>query len=273
MRFANIFVLVQIALILVKAEEFSIKDFRSIDRKALDTTNVIEVSEINEDSDLSLFEDIETVIRCTSTGTIVVNKQKLNSAERTGGNMFAFLPENKQDKHTWIEFRQSGTETVLGPRVPLSACLSNRFGDGGSLAGTFSTTFGKTLTLDFPLGYEFGSRFSAFIDWSPEVKSSLTISATYSCDVPKGKRGQMFLQPYFVEVGNPETRTIIIKKGRSIKNPFKKKPQHLSIGDWEHYGKSIRLNSPFLKPIFTCVTEDELLMCNGNVLGPIFNNY
>ncbi|ABN65798.2 predicted protein [Scheffersomyces stipitis CBS 6054] len=244
-----------------------LKDFKMVPRKALDSNKIIRIPSLDEDTDLSYFDNIDNVIVIEDTGTLVVNKHKLNTAERTGGNMFAFFPDFKPDKTTWYEFKPGKSDTVLGPRLPLSGCLNSNFGDGGSLGGSISTTFGKTATLDFPWVWDLAGMVSVNLDWSPEVVSSVSYSGSYSCNIGKGETGQVFIQPFFIEVGNPQSRTIKINRGRTFTSPFSKKPTHLEIGEWGHLGKKIRLNSPFAMPIFTCTTDPRYLACGANILG------
>ncbi|CUM67253.1 uncharacterized protein PRCAT00004946001 [Priceomyces carsonii] len=217
------------------------------------------------------FKNKDNVIVCEDTDTVIINKLKLNTAKRTTGNEFSFARDSTEDdKNTWVEVKKSGSHKNEGSLLPLTGCLNNEQGDGGMLSGSFAKTFGKTGTLDLPLAFDIGSMLSGLLDYEFDISSSLTITAQYSCTISANKTGQIFVQPYYMEVDNPEIRYITITEGRTWTNPLSIQAKALSLSNWESVGSKVRINSFSSKPLFSCVTDPDLLDCDGEILGDNF---
>lgn len=246
------------------AELGDIKNLHMIPKRALDQTNLLKVA-ANTLYSTGNFESKDNIIACEDTGTVIFHSSKLDTASRTGGNLFGTHTKSKATKDTWYEVR-SGTATELkGPRLPLTGCLHMHQGDGGLLTGSFSKNLGKTSSFDLQYAFTMGMLKNS-LDYNLGIATSVTVSGDYSCDVPANTTGQMFIQPFLLQIENCELRELTVGKRPSVSKPGTKKVLGVKFGDWNSHA-SIRVPASGTKPIFSCVTDPQMLMCGSNVLG------
>ncbi|RLV94501.1 hypothetical protein JA1_001711 [Spathaspora sp. JA1] len=239
----------------------------------LDDLNVIEVDsfvQLNIDD----FDNIDIVfkIKGEDSNTTIVNKRRLNMLERFGGNEFKMY--NKYDKvvdeddqnnaNEWIEIKSYEEPVItMGSRVPLTNCLNQKNGDGGSLEFGLATAYILVETVDSDrvinlilYYHDFKEKF--------EFQWAVGVSVGYGCNVPKGKVGQMLITPYLAQFSDIQTRTIkVISTGSWLST---KKKKQFQIGEWrvENPVKLFDISKP---PIIQCVTDERLLDCLGETKG------
>lgn len=243
-----------------------VKNVKMTAKPALDRTSLVKVDSYEDALLLKNFKSRDNIIFCEETGTLIMHSSKLDTSARTGGTIFSGTSNTKENKVNWYEFKGGDHTTVPGPRLPLTGCLNNQHGDGGSISGSFSKNFGKTSSLDLSYGIDFGGNFQGSLDYALSVGTSISVSASYSCTIPGKTTGQMFISPFFVEIDNGQYRVLKVKKRRSWKKPLVKKPKDVEVGGWKAANK-VRVSSLGTKPIFSCVTDPRYLACDANIIG------
>lgn len=219
----------------------------------LDETTIVTV-ESSEDLDLGLFEDVNTVIAVKNSRSIIINKVKLNSAKRIGGEDIVTFTEQEELERaqTWIEVTAELARLAEGERTAVTGCSSNEYGDGGSLSGSVSRTFGTTATLDMTMTFPVLEQVVPVqpnMGMNLESASLVSFSFNYNCDVPKGKIGQIFLQPFEVEYLGAKTREWTIKQ------------KTMDRGEWKDIEETVRVPCILEKPRVMCITEKDQLEC------------
>lgn len=232
------------------------KQFKAVvePMKTLDKLTFKEVDSLDKLDLLTL--DPSIVYECKDTNSIVMHQGKLNTAARVAG-AFALQQE---DPDRWVEFEKTSLKSILGPRQPLTSCLDSTHGDGGTLAGTFGKAFGKTAMLDLPYGFDTGARLTPTLDYSVSVGTSFSVISGYQCTIPANSTGQVFIQPYYSEIKNAKYRYLSIKE-----NPrrFKRSSKSVEYDEWNTV-ELLKFPSLFRKPLITCVTDKDYLICDDS---------
>lgn len=243
-----------------------IEDLKLEPISSLDRVQIIHVENIKSIT-MNMFAKHDNVIMVKETNSSIMHQSTLDTASRISGTPFRTqLNDSKLQKNTWYEFKTIGSTQYLGPKRPLTGCLSNSKGDGGSLSSSFSKTFGKSSFFDLSYGYALLTSFSVAVGYSFTIESYYTVSGSYSCTVPANTTGQVFIQPYYLEYQDPQIRKVNIIEGRVWPNPFTLSPHSAVYDEWESIDSLVVL-SPESRPIFTCVTEESLLACDEEILG------
>lgn len=254
---------------------------RVLASKALDRTALKYVSNAETllQEEMQYFSDVGNVIMCRDSDTVIVHISKLNSAARYAGKTFetwpnpsiSVLEKSRQSQSrinvadSWVELHRDHMETVRGDMAPITGCLNCERGDGGALTGKYTTTIGRTSSLDLLHGF---SVFLIFgLAYSFEFVTTLTISATFSCTVPNGTVGQVFLQPFLVRFIQPQARLIGVARPRFWQ---RLNQDAFSYGEWRDIDEPIEFISIGAKPIVLCVTEPSKLDCNGLIMSGEF---
>ncbi|EGW32374.1 uncharacterized protein SPAPADRAFT_66995 [Spathaspora passalidarum NRRL Y-27907] len=229
--------------------------------------NVIEVDSF-ANLNIADFKNIDNVfkIKGDPLGTTIVNKRRMNMLERFGGNEFKMNDlrdhiENEDDE--WIEIKSFEEPIVsVGPRLPLTNCLNQRYGDGGSLEFGLGTAFLLVETVDSDRVVNLIVYYHKFKE-KFELQWAVAVTLGYGCNVPKGKVGQMFITPYMAQFSDVQTRTIKIVTTRGW---FRKKKRKFKIGKWK-VENPVSLFDIRKSPIIQCVTDESLLDCHGKLKG------
>ncbi|KAG7661985.1 uncharacterized protein J8A68_004485 [[Candida] subhashii] len=225
--------------------------------------NIINVRSISNIS-LSDFDNIDNIFIIEDTNTTILNTIKLNRPELDG----EFRIGNPYPSQ-WIEVQFLDTPKPSQRfRVPLTSCLNQLYGAGGSLEFAQSATYYITTGVDYGSALDliwYYHRLSNTVEFTTEV----TWRISYSCNVPPGKIGQIFISPYLTEFSNVQTRKVsIVNKSRKRSKKGKKKHKHrkkrvLHFGEWE-LENSVRLFDISRSPIVECITKEEYLDCHGD---------
>lgn len=246
------------------SELMDINRLHMVPKRALDQTSVLRVS-ADALYSAANFESRDNIIACEDTGTTIFHSSKLDTASRTGGNLFGTRTKSKDTKDVWYETRSGSPTELLGPRLPLTGCLDMHQGDGGLLKGSFSKNLGKTSSFDLRYAFMLGM-FKNTLDYNLGIATSVTVSGDYSCLVAANTTGQVFIQPFFLQLDNCQLRELVVGKRPSFSSPGSKKVFGVDFGDWSSHA-SVRVPASGTKPIFSCVTDPEMLMCGANVMG------
>ena len=227
-----------------------------IDAATLLDDTLVETIESSSDLLSEMLGDVNNLIIVTTSKSVIINKLKLNSARRVGGDDIVTLTqeEEKEVAKVWIEVKATQSRLIEGKIIPVTGCLSNEFGDGGVLSGGVTKTFGKTATLDLPMAFEligYILPLQPVLDYKLEAASMVSVSFNYNCAVPRGKVGQIFLQPFEVEFLEVQLRELRLE-GRS---------KRIVRGEWEDVEEDVRIPSIREKPRIMCITEKEKLEC------------
>lgn len=223
--------------------------------KALDTLTYIETPTLNKNSH-KLLDNTNYAYLVKDTGTFLIHGSKLNTLVRTGGDHF----KDTEGRDSWIQLQQGGgsllkeqvTEPVFGPRHALTGCVNNRFGDGGGLSNEFDRAIGGTSQFD--LGFGFSMMLSNTLGVSGSIGSTSSIGGAYGCKFKKGESMQVFIQPAYEVVVDPEFRELKLKK-----NYFRK--AEVEFGKWEKEEKVI-FPSHIRKPTIICESSPENMRCD-----------
>lgn len=228
-------------------------------KRLLDRTNFIKKATL---ADIRVDELVneDNIFLIEKSKSWIVHRKKLNTAARMSGSQDLFLADGHElTSDKWIEVQSNQSLEVLGPRIPVTGCLNNEFGDGGTLEGLFSKTFGKTATFDLPYAFSFNDRFKGNLDSALGVGPSITIQSSYVCTISANQTGQVFLQPYFTEVDDATFRFLTIKQ-RDVVRPHFRDTRYILTGEWKTV-PSFTILSLNSKPIITCVTDNDMIQC------------
>lgn len=202
--------------------------------------------------------DRKKIFLCYDTNTTLLHHSMLDTASNSGES---FVPSDhnfqlqklgiEPQENTWIEALQDGFYVNVEPMVPLSGCLDNKYGSGGSLGGEYSVTMGATANLDLPFLWEWGFQPSMVGGVTNKIGSIYTISRQFLCMVPANATGQVFYRPFRIELGNPTIRQWSVFKGIRSK---------IATGKWIKL-KSASFYTAVTPPQFLCVTDPDELRC------------
>lgn len=249
------FFLLVVAASSLKVSRLSVKPKQSLDQPA-----VVRVPEA------SLYDPanfaVNSIIVCDDCNRVIMHSSKLDTASRVGGTLFSSAENTKQSKTRWYEFDGGARATVMGPRIPLTGCLDMTHGDGGLLSGLFSKSVGGTASLDLAYGIDLGLVGSGGITTGFSIGTALSIEAAYSCTIDAGETGQMFLQPFLTEIDGGSYREIVVEKRRLRSTAVR--PQA-----WAGL-PAVRVALALARPVVTCATDPQVLMCGSNVLTDPF---
>lgn len=227
--------------------------------QALDTANVIR-STASESLDTENFLNFNNYIVIPETKSVIVHSSKLDTASRVGASVFESVSNTKENRNKWYEIKQGNIRRELGPKVPLSSCLSNEFGDGGSLVGGISTTWGAVALFDVNWGLSLPFLISGELSSGLSATNFVSATGTYQCQIPQNKTGQILMQRYTQIITNGQFRELKVVEGRSWKSGFRLLPLEVEEGEWTTMPTAM-IHLVDSAPIFTCVTDPEELMC------------
>lgn len=201
------------------------------------------------------FYNKDAVFWCEKGNSVIMHSKKLNTIQRSGLSLF---DENEDNDNTWYEFEKSLTHLALGSRIPATGCLNSEHGDGGTLQGTITRTFGTSVTLDLKYGFTVANYFSPQLENTLNLATGFTISATFSCTIPSKGVGQMFVQAYFDRLEEGRYRLWkptgeLRKFGHGYKNTLAK-------SDWTTV-RGLLIPSNKQRPVISCVTDPDQLEC------------
>lgn len=227
--------------------------------QALDTANVIR-STASESRDTENFLNFNNYVVIPETKSVIVHSSKLDTASRVGASVFESVSNTNENRNKWYEIKQGNILHELGPKVPLSNCLSNQFGDGGSLVGSISTTWGAVALFDINWGLSLPFLISGELSSGLSATNFVSATGTYQCQIPQNKTGQILMQRYTQIITNGQYRELKVVEGRSWKSGFRLLPLEVEEGEWTTMPTAM-INLVDFAPIFTCVTDPEELMC------------
>ncbi|CAH2355503.1 hypothetical protein CLIB1423_27S01068 [[Candida] railenensis] len=228
-----------------------------------------------DDVPLSVFKDKDVAISLEYEESTILHHSSLNTASRSIPNgSFNFEFHNNNDKevrdsaedHYWYEFKTKNIRRFTDKMRPITGCLNQQHGDGGSLVGTFTKEFGKTSSFDLAFGYTFNDTIKVGLDYIYSVSSSIVLETSYSCAVPANSTGQVFIQPKLLRYEEPKYRQITVHWNSPWYNPIVKEPVGLVIDDWTTTDtfEIVNFNS---KPVYKCVIDPQLLECSSDIYG------
>lgn len=109
--------------------------------------------------------------------------------------------------HQWVEFAYNDTETVEYPGyIPASSCQSHEYGDGGSIGFSYSYGQDDKLGSNWGINWVIGDLTLSAAAGSA-LGTTTSISGTVSCNIGKGKVGQVLIRPSFVR-SQPRSRRV-----------------------------------------------------------------
>lgn len=229
--------------------------------QALDISNIIQ-STAAESLDTNNFLNFNNYIVVPETKSVIVHSSKLDTASRAGASVFKSVSNTNENRNKWYELKQGNILRELGPKMPLSNCLNNEFGDGGKLVGGISTTWGAVALFDINWGLSLPFLISAELNSGFSATSFVSATGTYLCLIPQNKMGQILMQRYTQTITNGQFRELKVVEGRSWKSGFRLLPMEVEEGDWTTMPTAM-IHVADSAPIFTCVTDPEELMCPG----------
>lgn len=260
-----IFLVIQFASgeqLLVKDVKFSHIDF--LDKNDVIVTEMEDPREIDE----NIYDNINNIIIFQNSSSVVLHSSKLNSASKGFGiPLEIFLGNNEIDslEQTWYQFAKADYETQFTEFIPLTGCLNNEYGDGGTLGGTFSTSVGKVGTIDLAAGFS-TTYIKETFDYSWAVGSTSQITGSYTCNIGANSTGQMFIRFSYLLLKDCKMRKISIKKTRAL-NSYMILSNKLRFSEWETPSEEIKLLDYNSSPSFLCVTDDDYLECDQETMG------
>lgn len=229
--------------------------------KALDTSTIIE-SSASKAFDIKNFLDLNNYIVVPETKSVIVHSSKLDTTARAGATIFNSVSNTAENRNKWYELKQGKMRSELGPKIPISNCLSNEFGDGGKLVGTISTSWGHTALLDVGWGLYFPFLTLGALNLAALATNVVTISGFYECLIPQNTTGQILMQRYTQIITEGQCRELEVVEGRSWTTGFRKRPLDVQKGKWTTADEA-RINMVDHAPVYTCVTDPSQLMCPG----------
>ncbi|KAI5961387.1 uncharacterized protein KGF55_004010 [Candida pseudojiufengensis] len=234
------------------------------------------ITRINSLHELSIsnFTNINKIFKLPNN-KIIIHSTKLSSATTP-------LFKNK-----WLLLKSS-TPTTKPINFPITQCLNNQYGDGGSIdiQSTIITQFINTVDLSLGLNVIF---YYESIIQSWELTQSITWRNLYTCNVPDGLIGQIWIRSevinfdiielYSLEFGTLSrlsNKIFGIRFGGDgrIKLKFLKSFQKIKMFKQHHHfhdrinhikdkvnevNKNLGQNQK--RPIISCITNFKLLDC------------
>lgn len=130
--------------------------------------------------------------------------------------------------------------TVLEDYVPITSCHDSTSGSGGDISFSISVGISFSESLKGKLAETYLNIFS--ISASVGVSQGFTVSSSYTCNIPKGARGQIWALA-FAEQAQVQHRAIYMdKKGNEVQR-----------GDWSPaYMAKVPAD---VAPMFSCRTD------------------
>ncbi|KAK6465485.1 hypothetical protein DFJ63DRAFT_22563 [Scheffersomyces coipomensis] len=145
--------------------------------------------------------------------------------------------------------------------IPVTSCLSNEFGSGGSVSRQYSFNLQASNTAGF--GFTVSVFFTSFglgLDMGIGTTTTVNFSSSYSCDIAAGEIGQLFVQPFMVEY--PQSHRRVMRINKRLRKIFR--------------GRDIEMIERFrmialVKPNHYCISEkdESKLSCGSTVGGTI----
>lgn len=185
--------------------------------------------------------------------SIFVHRTALNGAALVGGldTYFAYAgsanTDPTADETRWYHVKASKNESVMGASVPVSACFSQEYGEGGTISRSINVGFLNSVAFDLTLGYSYILFFGA--GGGINVAAGFSVKGSVSCNVKKGQRGQIMLQPYVTKYPEAKYREIQTSSGEFEYKKWKT-VSHIAVVDTS-------------KPLIVkCVTNPAEMMCN-----------
>ncbi|CCG24788.1 hypothetical protein CORT_0G01000 [Candida orthopsilosis Co 90-125] len=209
-------------------------------------------------------------------------------------------PPTHHTSNNWIFIQSPYPPHVSQIHFPISKCLNQQFGDGGSIdvQSTIFASFINTLDLTLGLNILFASEsFTLHF----ELTKSITWRNLYTCIVPDGMIGQMWARSDVVEFDVVNLSFIEFKKDKSsdnyedegddvveilkkgdrlkkklrgskengVRNKLHYKKNKIKVKLWRKLQKIKMFNGGGgsgglqRRPIISCVTDVRLLDCSG----------
>ncbi|KAI3402460.2 hypothetical protein KGF56_004757 [Candida oxycetoniae] len=222
-------------------------------------SNIVQVDSLEAINYKDLRYNTDRIYKLKNTPSLIIHKSKLRLQ-----NLHKIGKKHIPD---WIHVGTNGKSSRSELHFPISKCLNQQFGDGGSIdvQNTVLATMINTFELTLSLNVIF---YSERVTQGWELTNSITMRNLYTCTVPDGMIGQIWARTDVIEA-NVDLSLI------EIENVPKSKNKRIKLKLWKNVGKvkmflggggSGSVNGAQKRPIISCVTDARLIDCSGKKL-------
>ncbi|KAK6197474.1 uncharacterized protein RJT21DRAFT_128789 [Scheffersomyces amazonensis] len=117
-----------------------------------------------------------------------------------------------EKEDSWIiqEYKKTPKKDLIIPytdKIPVTSCLDSTQGSGGGIARSYSFSITANGKLYFEFSQGIGS-YTFGLNAGVSTSTSQTFSYSYSCNVEEGYVGQLYVQPFMVQIPQSTTTRI-----------------------------------------------------------------
>lgn len=173
----------------------------------------VERNDYSQDQTLYIMKR-ESDMEIPTRGELMKNKQNVFYFKDTQSSVYY----DHEDKD-WFEYslkkEEPATVHAFPDLIPISPCIDSSEGDGGYVSQKYEVGLTITGTLGPQLSYNI-SPITIGANIGLAVAPSFSFSGSYECDVAKGQYGQMFIEPFYVDLPSGGRRKVAYRKFRGI---------------------------------------------------------
>lgn len=163
-----------------------------------------------------------------------------------------------EEDESWCEFKPDDPNDSISIRplknmIPVTPCMDITLGSGGSILRDYSISTSITHTLTgllgaFPL-------VATTVSFGISVGKTASYTGSFSCDVPRGKTGQLFIRPFIFDMPDSTKRQVVFEKLKGVTSKSDK---------FEEYRKLKLIAS--VQPNHICIVEDipKMVQCDSS---------
>lgn len=163
-----------------------------------------------------------------------------------------------EDDESWCEFRPDDPNDSISIRplknlIPVTPCMDGTRGSGGSILRDYSISTAITHTLTGLLGAY--PLVATTVSFGISVGKTASYTGSFSCDVPGGKTGQLFIRPFIFDMPDSTKRQVIFDKFKGLTSKSDK---------FEEYRKLKLIAN--VQPNHICIVEDvpKIVQCDSS---------